>query len=311
MKKTAMFLAVLLAAAYALSAQTPEQSWKAKYDRQVRAVGISGAGVETLINRWEAECPEDPAVHEARFLMLFNKAQKSVIVPKDQTKFMGNPPVLSLKDTTSASGKKNYFEDFEFDSELYSTAMKEIERSVKAVPHELKYRFDKTTALMSYEKESPELAGSELMALIDYNAAMKPEWTYEGNPVDREFFESAIQEYCVTFFRIGSKASMGFFRDISEKMLSYYPKSTVFMDNAGSWWLLEGGDGKKAMKYYQKVLKINPEDYTAIKNTILYARSSKNLKLEKKYLPALVKTTPDETEKLAAQSRLDALQGKK
>lgn len=310
-KKMMTMLAVLLAAACCLSAQTQEQAWKARYERQVRAAGTSGAGVETLLDRWEADCPEDPAVHEARFLFLYTKAQKSVIVPKDQAKFMGNQPVLSLNDTTSATGKKNYFEDVEFDPELYPAAMKELEKSIKYAPHELKYRFDKTTALMAFEKESPELAAGELLSLIDYDASMKPEWTYEGKPVEKGFFESAVQEYCFNFYRVGSTSSMGYFRSISEKMLSYNAKNTVFLDNLGSWWLLEGKDGNKALKYYRKVLKLAPDDYIAIKNTILYAKTTKNLKLEKKYLPELVRVTPDESEKLTAQSRLDALTGRK
>lgn len=310
MKKILLTAALLIAAAGAVSAQDAGQAWKARYDRQVRAVGAAGAGVEILLDRWEAECPDDPAVHEARFLMLFTKSQKAVIVPKDQAKFMGNKPVLSLQDTTSASGKKNYFEEIEFDADLYSGAMVEIEKAVKAAPHELKYRFDKATALMSFEKETPELAWSELRSLVDYDASQKPEWTYEGKKVEKDFFASAMQEYCFSFFRIGSKTSMGYFRDLSEKMLSYNPKNTVFLDNVGSWWLLEGGDGKKALKYYQKVLKLDPDDYTAIKNTVLYAKSAKNLKLEKKYLPALIRVASDETEKMTAQARLDALQGK-
>jgi len=311
MKKMTTILAVLLSAAAVLCAQTPEQTWKARYDRQVRAAGIAGAGVETLLDRWEAECPEDPAMHEARFMLLYTKSQKSVIVTKAQAKYMGNKPVLSLQDTTSATGKKNYFEDTEFDTELYSSAMKEIEKSVKTTPHELKYRFDKMTALISFEKESPELAGNELKALIDYDASMKPEWTYEGKAVEKDFFASAIQEYCVTLYRIGSKASMGCFRDISEKMLSYNPKNTVFLDNVGSWWLLEGGEARKAVNYYKKVLKLDPDDYTAVKNTILCARSVKDVKLEKKYLPSLIRITPDEKEKLTAQSRLDVLTASK
>ena len=36
-------------------------------------------------------------------------------------------------------------------------------------------------------------------------------------------------------------------------------------------------------------------------------RSDKNIKLEKKYLPMLVRVTPDETEKASAQARLNAL----
>ena len=48
---------------------------------------------------------------------------------------------------------------------------------------------------------------------------------------------------------------------------------------------------------YNKVLKKNPDDYATIKNCVLLARNDKNVKLEKKYLPMLIRVTPDETEK--------------
>ena len=66
-------------------------------------------------------------------------------------------------------------------------------------------------------------------------------------------------------------------------------------------------DNKTAMKYYSKVLKIKADDLTAIKNIIILARNSNNVKLEKKYLPLLIKYTQDEKEKIAAQARLKSL----
>ena len=50
---------------------------------------------------------------------------------------------------------------------------------------------------------------------------------------------------------------------------------------------------------------------TAIKNVIILARNSKDEKLEKKYLPLMLKYSTEEADKLAAQARLDFLNGKK
>ena len=49
------------------------------------------------------------------------------------------------------------------------------------------------------------------------------------------------------------------------------------------------------------------DDLTAIKNIIILARNSNNVKLEKKYLPLLIKYTQDEKEKITAQARLKSL----
>ena len=98
---------------------------------------------------------------------------------------------------------------------------------------------------------------------------------------------------------------------ISEKMVSYWPKETMFLDNLGTWQLVVAKDSKQALKYYKKVLKIAPDDYIAIKNTIIIARSGKDTKLEKKFLPKLISVSTDEKEKKAAELRLESLKSRK
>ena len=62
---------------------------------------------------------------------------------------------------------------------------------------------------------------------------------------------------------------------------------------------------------YNKVLKAEPGNYTAIKNCVLMATRDKNVKLEKKYLPMLAKYGQSDAEKMSAQARIDALNSKK
>lgn len=288
-----------------------QNNHKARYERLVKAVGVTGVGVETILDRWEEETPEDPELLEARFSWNFVKSQKSTVVQLDRTRYMGRKPVLSLNDSTSASGKKNYFEDTDYDPDYFKAATQYINKAIRISPNELKYRFDKISALLAYEKESPDMATDEIRTLIDYNASAAIPWTYNGEKTDEEFFKSAVQEYCFNFFSIGSEKSYESFHEISEKMLSYYPKETVFLDNIGSWWLIAQKNEAQAVKFYKKVLKINPKDYTAIKNMVIIARNGKDLKLEKKYLPKLIEVSPDEKERTAAQARLDGLGGAK
>ena len=63
----------------------------------------------------------------------------------------------------------------------------------------------------------------------------------------------------------------------------------------------------EVLKYYNKVLKKHPDDLTAIRNCILLARNDKNIKLEKKYLPMLVKYGETENDRNSAKARLTAL----
>ncbi|MBR4756772.1 MAG: hypothetical protein IK076_07510, partial [Bacteroidales bacterium] len=126
-------------------------------------------------------------------------------------------------------------------------------------------------------------------------------------PFTEDDFKASMTEYCYALFRTGSPTSFEAFKSVSEKMLSYYPNALQYMTNIGSYYLVYKHDSKTALKMYNKVLKKNPDDYATIKNCVLLARNDKNVKLEKKYLPMLIRVTPDETEKASAQARLSAL----
>jgi tetratricopeptide (TPR) repeat protein len=239
----------------------------------------------------------------ARFTYLFTKAQTSSVVVKDQKKYLGMEPLFSLKD--SLGKDVFYFQEVVFDDELYGQAVKAAEKAVSAWPDRLDFRLMKANAYIAYEKESPDMALAYLQELVKENAVRKSPWDYNGVEADDEFFEEVMQEYCFSFYTIGSPVSQEAFHTLSRQLCELYPDNMVFLNNIGSYHLLKG-DYKTALKYYDKVLKKHPDDYTAIKNSILAARKQKNQKLEKKYLEMMVKYGP-ENERLQAQGRLAVL----
>ena len=85
------------------------------------------------------------------------------------------------------------------------------------------------------------------------------------------------------------------------------PKNPSFINNIGSYHLLVKEDYKTAAKYYNKVLKSHPGDYTAIKNCVLLARKQKNEKMEKKYLQMLAEHGT-QSDQLSAKARLQQLE---
>lgn len=299
---------IAIAAALLISALCGAQDFKAQYDRQVRMVGYFGVGVETILNRWEEAEPENTAMLEGKFHYYFNKSKSSSVVPKYQAKFLGAEPVVTLKDSTGRD--VGYFEEDFFVDSLFALSQKAIDRAISLEPSELAWRIDKISALLLYEKESPELAGGEIIKMADYQASKRPSWTHYGTPASEDTFIQAVQEYCFTFYRCGTPGSYEEFRKVSEKMNKLYPKNTDFISNLGSYYLVCQNSPKKAFKWYDKALKVNPSDYTAARNCVLIARKDKNVKLEKKYLPALIAATQDEIERMGYEARLDALQKK-
>lgn len=308
MKRLFAAAAAALAFASLSFAQTSSEEYRTRYENQVKRVGYDGLGVETLLDRWASAFPDDASMLVGKFNYYLLKAQRTELTEKRQDRFMGEKPVLSLKD--SLGNNVNYFQETFYDDSLYAMSSQAIDKVIKLYPDRLDYRFSRITSLISYEKESPDMATTALSGLIDYNYTSHPVWMFGDEPAEEDLFESGIQEYCASMYSIGSAASYESFRTLSEKMLKYDPDNSLFMTNLGTYYFVARNDNKTASKYYNKVLKKEPDNYTAIKNSVLMARKDKNVKLEKKYLPMLVKYSPDESEKRSAQARLDALSSK-
>ena len=303
--KKIMMAALALACSVSLFAQTSAQDYLSRYNLLVGKLGYDGVGIETLVHKWEADYPEDVDMLCAKFNYYFTKCQQSQVVAKDQDRFLGAEPVLSLKDSTGKC--VNYFQEVFFDDEMYGIASQALDKAIRLRPDQINLRLSKINSLLAYEKESPDMATQSIRSLIDYHCTTHPHWMFGQEAYSDEDFKTAIIEYCYVLFRTASPASYESFKSVSEKMLSYHPKDADFMNNIGSYYLVAKKDYKTAQKYYTKTLKLSPDNYGAIRNSVIISRKLNNTKLEKKYLQALMRVSPDEMEKASAKVRLEAL----
>ena len=305
----AITAALVLCAANLQAQEETREDFSRRYALLVSKLGADGVGIETLLNKWDAAYPDDTEMLIGKFSYYLSKAGRTSVVPMDREKYLGERPVLSLNDST---GKKiNYFQDTAYDDDLFAEAQKSIDRAIQTAPDRLDIRFMQISSLIAYEKESPDMALSDLKSLVVYNEGRKPSWQYPGaDKVDEDFFLAAIQEYCYLFFKYASQTSYEAFAQLSEQVLAYRPDNVLFLDNMGSYYLVAKRDDKLALKYYTRVLKLKKDDLTAIKNIIILARNTENVKLEKKYLPLLAKYGESDTERLSAQTRLESLEKK-
>ena len=304
--KKFLFLLFALLTATALRAQTPTEDYLRRYNNLVNRVGVSGVGVEPLLDKWAADWPDDTNQLLARFYFCFDRSHTSQVIQLDQNKYLGRDPIIPLTDSLGVV--HNYFEDTVFDDALYAESEKALDHILSLHPDRLDIILLKISALIQYEKGSPDMALAALKALVGRHYKEQPQWEYAGvENVDEDFFQALIQDQCYTFFRLGTDSSWAAFLGLSEEMLRYRKDAPLFMDNLGAYWFVYKKDTKKALKYYNKVLKKHPDDLTAIRNCILAARFRKDVKLEKKYLAMMARYGETEMDREGAEARLRAL----
>lgn len=292
-------------------AQTPEEEsekYSRRYDIVVSKLGYDGVGVETILNDWEKVDSLNQKMLIARYNYYLTKSQRTEVVTKNTRRYLGMNPLLTLKDSTDR--KVFYYQETFYDDSLFSMAMQAIDKVISLFPDRIDLRFMKAASLVSYEKDSPDMALSCLSDIIDKDEAGKKKWEYPDQEMTEELFRTIIQEYCNTFYLIGSMSSYEAFRTLSEKMNSIWPKDPVFLSNLGTYYFVAAKDNKTAWKYYNKALKSDSSYYPAISNCILMARREGNEKMEKKYLRMMIESGP-ESERKSAELRLASLEAKK
>jgi len=308
MKKTLTIIFALAMLCATSFAQNGREDYIRRYNGLVKNVGPTGVGIETLLLRWENDFPDDVDMLLGKFAYYYNKSQSVEIVQKDAARYLGTKPTLVLKDSLGAD--VNYFQEIFYDDSLFAISSASVDRAIKLAPERLELRLERMTALLNYEKESPDMTTASLKALIDYDGTSHPQWTYYGESVEDEDFIGFVQDFCHSFYEIGTDTAFESFRSISEKMLTYHKDNALFMNNLGTYYLIHKRDSKQALKYYNKVLKKHPDDYTAIKNCVLLSRQDGNVKQEKKYLPMLIENAQSDSERLTSEARLKALSQK-
>lgn len=286
MRKLLYALAAIMLSV-SLSAQTTD--YLRRYNILLDRVGPAGVGMETLIQNWSVAEPDSPDMLTARFYYHIAKAQGTEVVARKEAKYLGATPMLTLQDSTGTD--VHYYEVLKYDDELFAEALKSVDQAISVHPQRLDFRFMKANAYLSYERESPDMALSNILGLVHDFMTSGRTWTYKEGAevieVDSDLFAQMIQDYCVTLYTLGSPNSYQAFHKLSEKMNVCFPKNPIFIANMGSYQMVVAKDPKGALKYYDKALKLDPKARDIINNAILAARKLQNSKLEKKYVKML------------------------
>ena len=278
MKRITVITAFLLTIV-TLSAQTDR--FEQRYNLLVSRLGPAGVGIETLLDNWSKADSTSESLLKARFNYYYTKSQRQEVVKKPSKKYLGMDPLLVLKDSTGSD--VCYYQETFYDDGLFGQAVKAADRAIVTYPDKIDYRFMKANAYVSYEKESPDMALDFLLELAEEDAARRKPWMFEGKETQPGFLADAMQEYCYSFWQIGTPQALKAFLILSETMSRTHPDNLMYMTNIGSYHMVAKEDSKTALKYYRKVLKKSPDDAAAIQNSAIAARKMGNAKLEAKF----------------------------
>ena len=256
--------AILLLAATTAAAQTTPEGFRASYERQKAAVGVTGLGVKSILENWNAAFPDDTLMLEAVFTYNLAKGRHTTVVVRREKKYLGREPILSLKDSTGHMAR--YFEVPVYDEECFASAQKALDKAITLAPNNIGYLFDEISSLLDYEGDSPDMAATALLNLIDRNYSEHPRWNLYGEPFTQQDFTDAVKEYCYSFWKLATPVGYESFYNVSRRMMRAEPKDTGFIDNVGAYWQVAKKDNKMAAKFYRKALKLDPNDYAASQN---------------------------------------------
>ena len=118
MRKIIYIFAALLLSVLA-SAQSTD--YQRRYHALLDRVGFAGVGMETLIENWGKAEPENIEMLQARFYYYFVKSQSTEVVSRNESKYLGLSPILSLKDSTGVD--IHYYEVLKYEDEIFAHAM--------------------------------------------------------------------------------------------------------------------------------------------------------------------------------------------
>lgn len=273
MKK--FLLAIAFLAAISASAQN-NQDFLQRYNRLVSRVGFAGVGVDNLLNNWYKSDSLDMNVIIARFNYHYALSESDTVVSSFARKHLGNDPIMTLKD--SLGRNVNYFKESLFDETQFGNALRYLDKAIALDNTRLDLCILRANALLAFEKSSPDLTLAYLKEIATKNYSKKYKWSYPGKDLEEGFFCSLMQDYCYEFYNIATTQGYEAFRDLSQIMVKYEPKSTHFVNNIGSYYFVGKGNAKSALKYYKKALKIDPDDEVAKKNIALIEARSKKKK---------------------------------
>ncbi|MEN8186062.1 MAG: tetratricopeptide repeat protein [Bacteroidota bacterium] len=215
-----------------------------------------------LLRKWEEEKPNEAELYTSYFNYYFSQSFREVVSISPNPDKDGNFQI-----TDSLNNIKGYINSSTRIIEDYQKkGLEYIDEGIKEYPTRLDMRFGKIYSLGQYKDWNNFT--NEILKTIDYSNVINNQWTWTYNESvedSKNFFLSGIQDYVLQLYETGDDDLLKNMREISQKVLEYYPNHVESLSNISITYLLTR-EYDKGIEVLLKAEKINPKDYIVLSN---------------------------------------------
>jgi tetratricopeptide (TPR) repeat protein len=250
------------------------------------------------LESWKIEKPKDPEMFIGFFNYYINMAKKENIV------FGGkNPPkkgdYFIISDSKTGEKTGYMYGEINYDPKYAELALTTINEGLQIAPDRLDMHFGKTRLFA--ELKSFEMQKKQLLLVFDRINVNKYIWYWSDNKLiddNNQLFINSIHDYIAEWFDLQNDIGFNNAKEISEKLIQYFPNSTIgYNDNALVY--AQTGDIDKAEIMFLKGYSVNNNDLVVIGN-LAYLYESKNNKSESiKYYKKMLDSGNDRAKEYA------------
>lgn len=260
--------------------------------------------LRNLLEKWEKEKPNDAELYTSYFNYFFQKSRVEIMnLTADPNVNDSNSMQLtdSLGQVKGYIGSKVIFEEF-----YQKKAFEYIDKGISLFPKRLDMRFGKIHVLRL--TKNWDVFTTEILKTIDYSHEIQNKWTWTNNldaENPKQLFFRSIQNYIMTLYNTEDDDLLNNMREISERIVKYYPEDVPSHSNIAITYMLTG-KYDKAINILKKAEKLAPSDTVILNNiahTYVLKKDKENAIL---YYEKLIKHGTEEQQKYA-KGKIDDL----
>lgn len=196
--------------------------------------------------------------------------QSSITMSVELPLYAYNTQVLTLQDTVTG-GPAGYMYQGYFitDSAQVDSAVMTLYKGIRKFPNRLDLYFGLATTYLYIDQ--PDMMIYIVEKAMQQGKKNKGKWLWSADEILPDSIDYMYERVQEDFARFWAAEDLERCERVAQMAVKYYPKRAEYWNNMGAVAMWKN-DKKKAMKYFQKALKLKPDD-ELIKANIEYIKN--------------------------------------